>query len=156
MIKINKRLEVAFNWCEDNKERLKMTPRWPYQKNQEVRDKLNKRVRNYRKLPKRLLTERIRHLINYSLRRRGIERVNKCWGLLGYSVDELKERLSKTMPKGYNWEDFLNGKMDIDHIKPIKDFNYNNISDKGFKDCWDINNLRLLTVYDNRSKRFNK
>ena len=156
VIKMNERLKVAFKWCEDNKERLKTIPRWPYQKSQEVRDKLNKRMRNYRKSPKILLTERIRHLINYSLRRKGIERVNKCWRLLGYSVEELKERLNKTMPKGYNWKDFLNGKLDIDHIKCIKDFNYSDINDKEFQECWALDNLRLLTINHNRSKKYNK
>lgn len=150
----SERLQAAFKWCEDNQERINAKPYAWYGNN---RENVNKYRREYRKrTPKNLLTERIRHLINYSLRRKGIERVNKCWGLLGYSVEELKERLNKTMPKGYNWQDFLEGKLDIDHIKCIKDFNYNNINDKGFKECWDINNLRLLTVYDNRSKRFNR
>lgn len=157
MIKINERLEAVFKWCEDNKERLKNKPKWSYQKSKIQRDNFNKRHREYRiKSSKNLLTERIRHLINYSLRRKGIERINKCWSLLGYSVEELKERLNKTMPKDYNWQDFINGKLDIDHIKSIKDFAYNSINDKEFRECWDINNLRLLTVYDNRSKRFNR
>ena len=65
------------------------------------------------------------------------------------------ERLTKTLPNGYNWQDFLNGKLDIDHIKPIRNFNYSNTKDEGFKNCWKLENLRFLTVYDNRSKLFN-
>ena len=150
---MNERLLAAFEWCEKNEDRLKDKPKWSYQK--EIhRDKYNKYHREYRlKSIKNLLTERIRHLINYSLRRKGIARNNKSWQLLGYSVEQLKERLTKTMPIGYTWQDFLNGKLDIDHIKPIKDFNYSNAKDKEFKDCWELKNLRLLTVYDNRSKR---
>ena len=74
---------------------------------------------------------------------------------MDYSVEDLKKRLNNTIPKGYTWQDFLDGKLDVDHIKPIKDFDYKNINDEEFKECWDINNLRLLTVYDNRSRRFN-
>ena len=153
---MNKRLEASFKWCEKNKERLKDKPRWCYQKSKAQRDHFNKRHREYRiNSPKNLLTDRIRHLINYSLRRKGIKRVNKCWKLLDYSIRQLKERLNKTMPKGYNWNDFLNGKLDIDHIKPIRNFDYNNINDKEFQECWALKNLRLLTVYDNRSRKFN-
>lgn len=157
MIKINERLEATFKWCEENKERLRDKPKWSYQKSKIQRDNFNKHGREYRiKSSKNLLTERIRHSINYSLRRKGIERENKCWKLLDYSVEQLIERLNKTIPGGYTWQDFLEGKLDIDHIKSIKDFDYNDVNDKGFKECWDINNLRLLTVYDNRSRRFNK
>ena len=153
---MDKRLEAAFKWCEDNKERINNKPYKWYSSNK-VRLNVNRLHREYRKKsPKNLLTERIRHLINYSLRRKGIGRIGKCWKLLGYSVEQLKERLNNTMPEGYNWQDFLNGKLDIDHIKMIKDFNYNNINDKQFKDCWSINNLRLTTVYNNRSRLFNK
>ena len=147
------RLQSAFKWCEDNKERVKAKH---YASNAGRREKANKYHKEYRnKSIKNILTDRIRHLINYSLRRKGIKEHGKCWVLLGFTVKQLKESLTKTMPKGYTWQDFLDGKLDIDHIKPVKKFNYNNTEDKEFKECWNINNLRLLTVYDNRSQRFN-
>ena len=90
------------------------------------------------------------------MRRKGIEKKNKCWQLLGYSVKELMDRLNKTMPVGYNWQDFLKGKLDIDHIRPIKLFNYNSQKDPEFKKCWALSNLRLLTIYDNRSRKFER
>ena len=153
---MNERLEAAFKWCEENKERLKDKRKWSYQK-EEHKPKYNRYHREYRaKSIKNLLTDRIRHLINYSLRRKGIERENKCWQLLGYSVKQLLNRLNKTIPEGYNWQDFLDGKLDIDHIKPIKSFNYNTYKDIGFKECWALDNLRLLKISDNRSRRFNK
>ena len=150
---MNERLEAAFKWCKDNKKRINEKP-YKWCGSNESRLNLNKRMRAYRKKsPKNLLTERIRHLINYSLRRKGIGRVNKCWRLLGYSVDQLMERLNDTIPEGYTWQDFLDGKLDIDHKKPINSFNYNSYTDKVFKECWSLDNLRLLTVYDNRSRR---
>lgn len=152
----SQRLQATFEWCENNQERINAKPHKWYKNYEIYRDRINEYQREYRKKStKNLLTDRIRHLINYSLRRKGIKRVNKCWGLLGYSVEDLEKRLNSTMPEGYNWQDFLDGKLDIDHKKPIRDFNYNNINDKEFEECWDINNLRLLTVYDNRSRRFN-
>jgi len=154
---VNERLAPALKWCEDNKERLKTAPKWHYQKNQATRDKWNKRIREYRKKSvKNLLTDRIRHLINYSLRRRKVKKAGHLEEILGYSIEQLKERLNKTMPGVYNWSDFLEGRLDIDHIKAIKDFNYNSQDDPEFKDCWALNNLRLLTIHKNRSRKFNK
>lgn len=151
---MNERLEAALKWCEENKERLKTAPKWSYQSNKKNREAFNKRQREYRKRPKNIVSDRLRHSINYSLRRMNIPRDGKSLKeMVNYSIKELTKRLEETIPKGYNWNDFLNGKLDIDHIKPINSFDYNNYTDKGFKDCWKLDNLRLLTVYDNRSRK---
>lgn len=129
--RIKERLEPALKWCKDNKKRINEKPYEWYANN---KDRLNKYHRKYRiKSSKNRLTERIRHLMNYSLRRKGIERDNKCWKLLGYSVEQLMKRLNKTIPEGYTWQDFLDGKLDTDHIKSIKSFDYNNHTDKEFQ-----------------------
>ena len=147
---MNERLEPALKWCKENKERINAEPYEWYANN---KDNINEYQRKYRKKSiKNLLTARIRSLLNYSLRYRNIKKEGNSKDILGYSIKQLEKKLAKTIPKGYTWQDFLNGKLDIDHIKPIKEFDYNNISDETFKECWNINNLRLLTVYDNRSR----
>jgi len=97
VIKINKRLETTFKWCEEHK------GKWPFKPTiSHNRENYNRYHRKYRKKSSRnLLTDRIRCLINYSLRRKGIKRHGKCWSLLDYSVEDLKKRLNNTIPKGY-------------------------------------------------------
>ena len=154
---MNKRLEAAFKWCEENKERLKIAPKWSYQANKKNRKAFNKRQREYRKRPKNIVSDRLRHSVNYSLRRMNIPRDGKSLKeMVNYSIEDLTKRLKETIQEGYSWQDFLDGKLDIDHIKPIKNFNYNTYSDIEFKECWVLDNLRLLTISDNRSRRFNK
>jgi len=148
----NKRLAPALKWCEENKERINKGPYEWYAKNKKNISEYQKKYR--KKSVKNLLTDRIRHLINYSLRRRKIKKAGHLEDILGYSIEQLKERLNKTMPVGYTWNDFLTGKLDIDHIRPIKLFNYNSQKDPEFKKCWALSNLRLLTIYDNRSRKF--
>jgi len=74
--------------------------------------------------------------------------------LVGYTVDDLIKRLKKTLPKGYNWQDYIAGKTDlhIDHIIPIKAFNFQLYEDTDFKRCWSLSNLRLLPKKENISK----
>ena len=40
-------------------------------------------------------------------------------GLVGYTLKDLIRRLKKTVPSGYTWQDFLEGKLHVDHIIPI-------------------------------------
>lgn len=78
---------------------------------------------------------------------------NRRWEVLvGYSVDKLKNRLDSTLPNGYTWQDFLDGKLHIDHIIPVSAFNFESIEHLDFKRCWALNNLRLLPAGENMKK----
>jgi hypothetical protein len=72
----------------------------------------------------------------------------------GYDEHQLKEHLEK---KFDNWMDWTNhGRLmkekktwNVDHIKPRSAFNYTSLDDPGFKQCWDLNNLRPLDSFEN-------
>ncbi len=72
--------------------------------------------------------------------------------LVGYNLEKLKTHLENTMPEGYTWQDFMNGKLHIDHIIPISAFNFDKPEHIDFRKCWNLNNLRLLPAKDNLSK----
>jgi hypothetical protein len=72
--------------------------------------------------------------------------------LVGYSLDDLVSRLKYTMPEGYNWNDFLNGRLHIDHIIPISAHNYTKANHTDFTRCWNLNNLQLLPAKENLIK----
>jgi hypothetical protein len=59
--------------------------------------------------------------------------------------------IRKTMPKGYTWNDVLNGKLHIHHIIPKRLFKYTNSDQAPFKACWALNNLKLLRGGENVS-----
>jgi len=148
---VNERLDQALEWCREHKDKWEFKPYHSYNK-----ENYNRYHRAYRKKSiKNLLTERILHLIRYSLKRRNIKKTGYLKDILGYSIKQLENRLNKTMPVGYTWNDFLTGKLDIDHIRSIRLFNYDSQDDPKFKKCWALSNLRLLTIHDNRSRKFN-
>lgn len=77
----------------------------------------------------------------------------KHWeSILGYTYKQLKQRLTKTMPAGYEWDDYMNGKLHVDHKIPILVFNFDKIEDTDFKKCWALRNLQLLPALENISK----
>jgi len=72
--------------------------------------------------------------------------------LVGYTTKDLIKRLQKTMPKGYDWNDYLEGKLQIDHIIPKSVFNYTKPEHTDFKRCWALSNLQLLPAKENLVK----
>lgn len=69
-----------------------------------------------------------------------------------YTLDELKKYLTKTMPKGYTWQDYMLGKLHIDHKIPKVAFNFTKPEHKDFQRCWALKNLQLLPASKNMSK----
>ena len=72
--------------------------------------------------------------------------------LIGYTLKKLIYYLKQTIPTNYTWQDYLQGKLHIDHIIPIRAFVFNKPEDEEFKQCWSLCNLRLLPKYENISK----
>lgn len=71
---------------------------------------------------------------------------------MDYTVKELREHLKGSMPNNYTWKDFLKGKLHIDHIIPIRAFEFKAPEDEEFKQCWSLSNLRLLSAKENIKK----
>jgi len=129
--------EISQQWRKNNLERWKKYQNWW----QEIQRKTNLKYN---------LNKKIRHAICQSLR--GNKNGWHWEDLVGYTLDGLKKHLNKTMPEGYTWKDYLEGKLHIDHIIPIRVFEFKTPNDKEFKQCWDLYNLRLLTKEQNLLK----
>ncbi|MCJ7790553.1 MAG: hypothetical protein MUP69_10355 [Candidatus Atribacteria bacterium] len=71
---------------------------------------------------------------------------------VGYTLHNLVNRLKSTIPENYTWNDYLNGKLELDHIIPVLTFNYSETTDYEFQECWALENLRLVTPKENHSK----
>ena len=77
----------------------------------------------------------------------------RSWkNLVPYTLTQLKKHLKRSLPKGYTWKDFMQGKLHIDHIHPLAIFQYEKPEDLGFQICWGLDNLRLLPAKENMRK----
>jgi len=72
--------------------------------------------------------------------------------LVGYACNDLVKHLRKTLPEGYTWNDYLQGKLHIDHKIPISAFNYTTPENPDFRECWALKNLQLLPARENLIK----
>lgn len=102
--------------------------------------------------PKYALEARIRGGVHQSLKKRGAYKEGRLWEILGYSCEALEKRLRKTLPKGFTWDDFMAGRLHIDHELPLDAFNYSHESHQDFKRAWALSNLQLLPGSVNMSK----
>ena len=136
--------EYHIQWEKDNPEKVKQ-----YRNNQKENRKLWKNIR-YKTDLKFNLNHKISGAILKSLKR---DKNGNYWeSLVGYTLNDLKERLKNTIPKGYNWNDCICGKLHIDHIVPKSAFNYTKPEHIDFKKCWALKNLRLLPAKENLEK----
>ena len=119
------------------------------------KEKQKKWFRQY--LRKRLKTD-LKFNLNHNIRRSiweslKNEKAGRHWeDLIDYTLTDLIKRLNKTMPEGYTWQDYLQGKLQMDHIIPISVFNFSKPEHTDFKRCWALSNLRLLPAKENLRK----
>lgn len=73
------------------------------------------------------------------------------FNLLGYTRDQLVAHIEKQLQTGMTWENY--GEWHIDHIIPLKAFNFENPDDLDFRRAWSLNNLRPLWAAENQRKR---
>lgn len=158
------------NYMKENKEKMNGYNKKSYNlhkdelaiKRREKRDndgdKLRKYFREYNNNRKSTdvkynLSCRMATALLHAMKSTLTKKSNQKWqNIVGYSLDDLKEHLNKTMPDGYNWNDYLSGKLHIDHIIPQSKFNYDSQDSIDFRRCWAIDNLRLLPAKENISK----
>ena len=102
----------------------------------------------YHKNPKYMLYQRLKRWMHKHL---GNGLPSRKWsGVLGYTVDELKQHLERQFLKGMGWHN--KGEWHIDHIRPVASYNFTSIDDPEFKDCFGLHNLRPVWAKDNLSK----
>jgi hypothetical protein len=96
---------------------------------------------------------RLRDCITSGIRR-AIEgkKTFKTFSILPYTPEQVVAHLLKTIPRGYTIDDFMKGKLHIDHIIPVSAFNITDGQDIDFQRCWALDNLRFLPAKENLQK----
>jgi len=167
---IEKVKEHMKQWREDNSERIKQyrkdhseyfnqwrkdNPEYFQQYRRNNNEKRKVYHTQYMKTRRRIdfkfnLNSRMSLLIRQSLKS---GKKDKHWeSFIDYTLNDLIKWLLKTMPLGYDWNNFLRGELHIDHIIPISVFNFTQPEHIDFKRCWALSNLQLLPAQENLSK----
>jgi len=127
--------EKAKKWEMDNPERARAIHR-EYKKTRRAND------------PQFKLNGNMASVIGFSLK--GSKKGRSWEKLVGYTLQDLINRLSVNFQVGMNWNNY--GEWHIDHRKPQSLFDYTTPEDPEFKECWCLANLQPLWAKDNLIK----
>jgi hypothetical protein len=122
-------------WRKNNPEKVKIYAR---RSNAKARQSLPRKIR-----------DRISSGIVRALKGR---KVGKTFEILPYTQEQVIKHLIKTLPRGYTIQDFMAGKLHLDHKIPVSAFNITDEKCIDFQKCWELKNLRLLPAKDNLVK----
>lgn len=150
------------NWWENNKDRVNSDIRQDRKNNPEKFKEIDKRGYLV-KMTK--MSQRIRRTISSKIHKMLFNKSDKSITIskyLEYSIDDLIKHLENLFeswmtwknygiynPKTWNDNDPLTWTWQIDHIKPVSEFNFSTIKDEEFKMCWALNNLRPYSAKQN-------
>jgi hypothetical protein len=116
----------------------------------EIRERTRYLKRKRREDVQIRLNDRISRAIHHSLKN------GKQWyhweDLVGYTTNDLKWHLEKQFKDGMSWDNYRHDGWHIDHIIPLKAFNFNSCEDIDFKRAWALDNLQPLWGKENMSK----
>ena len=144
--------EYQKQYCKNNKERISEQKKQYYQDNiEKAKEYARQYVNNkYKTDLKFNLDHKTKIAIGLSLKG---NKAGRHWEyLVDYTLNDLIKHLKKTIPEGYTWQDFMDGKLQIDHKIPISIFNFTEPEHIDFKRCWALENLRLLPAKENLRK----
>lgn len=138
-------------WRSSNPDRqAELVQRWAKANPDRVKAKMARWNR------KNALTVRGRLIWRISNRMRGClqgKRSKTIAECMSFTIDELRLHLERQFVDGMNWSAFSRGEIHIDHIRPLSSFNFSTVECEGFKQAWQLSNLRPLWVRDNQSKK---
>lgn len=145
-------IEKCKEYYKEHKKEIKAYQQRYYQDNIEmVRKKKNKYCKYKTKTNLKFnLNCRMRTAIRLALK--GNKKGRHWEDLVSYTLDDLIKHLKKTMPIGYIWEDYIEDKLQVDHIIPINAYNFTKPEHTDFKRCWALSNLQLLPAKENLIK----
>ena len=139
-------------WAKENEtERKTYSQQW----NKDNREHVNQYKRDYERKrraedPKYRLGVRTRTAVWQMLKERNVNKMNKTFDLLGYSLEELMAHLEALFTIGMTWDNY--GEWHVDHKIPMASFNFETTDDREFKLCWCLDNLQPLWGPENLSK----
>lgn len=141
--------EADLRWKAANQERRRESDR-DRKRRERIHnpEKLHEYDRQWRSRPRNRLSKAISCGVRHSLKNgKGGHRWEH---LIGYTVDDLIAHLESQFIKGMTWDNY--GDWEIDHIRPVADFNFDFPNDPEFLECWSLWNLQPLWALDNKSK----
>jgi hypothetical protein len=131
------RKEYHKKWRTDNIDKWRQTKR-DYERNRKASDPLYKLISNFRTAIYQVLKES------------NVEKNRHYFDILQYTPEELIIHLESQFKDTMTWDNY--GEWHVDHKLPITSFNIEEMGDKEFMKCWDLENLQPMWGDENIRK----
>ena len=135
--------EYHSDWRSANKAGLK-----EYHKSWRLsnEDKVREYTKNYKDKnkdnPRYKLVNNTRSALWTHLKGCDITKYKSTFDVLGYTPDELMSHLETQFTDGMSWDNY--GEWHVDHVIPMTNFSFDEVTDYEFTQCWGLNNLRPM------------
>jgi len=141
-----------YEWYEQNKDHRKKYMDEYREKNI---DKIREVKRNYERTrkasdPLYKLVANFRTAIYTVLKENNMNKYGHYFEILQYSPEQLATHLENQFTEGMEWENY--GEWHVDHRRPITAFNFQEIGDNEFMECWALENLQPMWADENIRK----
>ena len=100
--------------------------------------------------PQTRFANRLRVLVNASLRKQNGSKAHRTTSMIGCTVKELVRHLESQFLPGMTWENHTQDGWHIDHVRPCASFDLTDPEQQ--KQCFHYTNLQPLWAVDNMSK----
>jgi len=131
------RKEYHKKWRTDNIDKWRQTKR-DYERNRKASDPLYKLISNFRTAIYQVLKES------------NVEKNRHYFDILQYTPEELIIHLESQFKDTMSWDNY--GEWHVDHKLPITSFNIEEMGDKEFMKCWELENLQPMWGEENIRK----
>lgn len=138
------------NGTINRQRRLEATKRWQARHPERSKEMRRRSCRKYRSTKEGKINTNIRWLVHYSLHSHGAVKSKPTFDALGWTTQELIDHLESQFSDGMSWDNY--GEWHIDHIIPLKAFEFSSMEDEAFKQAWALSNLQPLWARDNVRK----
>jgi len=143
-------LDYIKTWKSENKElNYSYTKKWNAKHSDKVKEYKRNWDRKAMQNPIHRLSNNIRGNIHHALKEKKNGR--KWEVLVGYTLEDLVKHLESKFTTGICWENY-GDVWHVDHITPKSWFQYKDIDDPKFKECWSLTNLQPKLKIDNIKK----
>ena len=147
-------LETDFHKSRQSKDGLSSRCKFCQQKyDKEHKEQILARQRKYKQDAARSPSFRLNDSFSVGIRKSLKEnKADQHWEtLVTYTLQQLKEHLESQFNKNMSWDNY-GSYWEVDHIVPKNTFEFTTYTDKQFKICWSLINLRPLEKTANRRR----
>lgn len=141
--------EYQRQWNRDNKDHKREQAKLYYEAN---KDRINEERRiKYNNSLQMQFNNKITKIVTRIIKRQNSTLFAEFETSVGYTIEQFRQHIESQFDDEMNWDNY-GVYWELDHIIPRNLFNITGYDSPDFKICWSLQNLRPLSIGDNKNR----